>query len=238
MTEPVPADTTPTSKAIAPADMTLDELRPLLVRDMLPDIAFDGWGQDALELAADRIGIPLDRANLVFPGGEIDMILAWLDVADADMLAALKSEGVETMKIRDRIRRGVEIRLEQAEPHKEAVSSAVRILARPQHAGVSARRLWATADAIWRAAGDRATDYNHYTKRAILSGLYSATLMYWLQDDEPNFEATRAFLGRRIDGVMRFEKTKADVQKSFGRLGRAKSSKVLRIRIGCYGGRI
>ncbi|MEO0501202.1 MAG: hypothetical protein AAF205_11705 [Pseudomonadota bacterium] len=60
--------------------------------------------------------------------------------------------------------------------------------------------------------------YPRVSSRAILSGLYSATLIYWLQDDEPNFEATRAFLGRRIDGVMRFEKTKADVQKSFGNL--------------------
>jgi ubiquinone biosynthesis protein COQ9 len=86
---------------------------------------------------------------------------------------------------------------------------ALALLAQPQHAALSARLLWQAADAMWRAAGDTATDYNHYTKRAILSAIYSATLLHWTQDDSADFADTRAFIERRIDGVMRFEKTKA-----------------------------
>ncbi len=203
-----------TDPAIKPADMTLDELRPVLVRDMLQDVAFDGWGWTAAETAAERLEVPKDRTRLVFPGGDIDMVKAWLEVADADMLAALDAEGVADMKIRDRIRRAVEVRLEHADPDKEAVRAASKVLAKPQHALTSVRTLWATVDAMWRAAGDTATDYNHYTKRAILSGVYSSTLLYWLQDESEDFADTRAFLSRRIDNVMQFEKTKARLSKA------------------------
>ncbi|MBV7256192.1 COQ9 family protein [Pacificimonas sp. WHA3] len=202
----------------APAEMTLDELRPVLVRDMLPDVAFDGWGWEAAEAAAERLDVPAERVKLLFPAGPIDMIVAWLRIADEDMLAALSAEGVSDMKIRDRIRRAVEIRLEQAEPNKEAVREASKILAYPRHAMTSVRSLWTTVDAMWRIAGDTATDYNYYTKRGILSGVYSSTLLYWLQDDSEDFADTRAFLSRRIDNVMQFEKGKAELLRAKRRL--------------------
>ena len=95
---------------------------------------------------------------------------------------------------------------------------ALNLLAQPQHAALSAKLLWQAADAMWRAAGDTATDYNHYTKRLILSGIYSATLLHWTQDDSEDFAATRRFIDRRIDGVMRFEKAKAKLTGMAGKL--------------------
>lgn len=208
----------PQSTALPPAELTLDELRPVLTREMLPDIAFDGWTMAAAETAATRLGVPAKRAHLCFPRGERDMIEAWVDLSDADMVSAMEAEGVREMKIRDRIRRGVIIRLTQAAPHREAVRQALQILARPQNASYAARSLWRTADAMWRAAGDTATDLNHYTKRTTLSAVYSSTLLYWLQDDSEDFAETRAFLDRRIDNVMQFEKAKADLKKVRGNL--------------------
>ena len=199
---------------INPSEMTLDELRPQLVREMLPDIIFDGWGWTAAETAAQRLGVPAERARLVFPRGTRDMVAAWVRMADADTVAALEAEGVGSMKIRERIRRAVEIRIEQAAPYREAVREALQILAQPQNAALAARSLWNTCDAIWRAAGDTATDYNYYTKRATLGGVYSSTLLYWLQDDSEDFSETRAFLERRIDNVMQFEKAKAEMAKA------------------------
>ena len=196
------------------AEMTLDELTPVLTREMLPDIAFDGWTIAAAETAAERLGVPAERARLCFPRGERDMIEAWVTLSDADMVAAMAAAGIREMKIRERIRRGVLIRLEQAAPYREAVRQALQILARPQNAAYAARSLWGTTDAMWRAAGDTATDLNHYTKRATLSGVYSSTLLYWLQDDSEDFADTRAFLDRRIDNVMQFEKTKAELKKA------------------------
>jgi len=194
--------------ALAPIDMTLDELRPVLVAALLPNVVFDGWSDAALKAAAADAGVPHDRARLVFPDGEIDMIAAYIDMADRDMAAELDRRGILKMKIRDCITAAVRVRIEQARPHKEAVRRAMNVLAKPRHAAFAARTLWRTADAMWRAAGDSATDYNHYTKRMTLGAVYMSTLLCWLQDTSDGDAETLAFLDRRIDNVMQFERAK------------------------------
>jgi len=197
------------TETIAPADMTLDELRPVLVEALLPGVAFDGWSEAALDAAAAAVGIPADRARLVFPDGATGMIDAWILKADRDMTAEMARRGAGAMKIRDRIATAVRVRIEQARPHKEAVRRALAVLALPQNAALSARTLWRSADAMWRAAGDTATDFNHYTKRLSLGGVYAATLLYWLQDESEDDAETFAFLDRRIETIMQVEKAKA-----------------------------
>jgi len=194
--------------ALAPAEMTLDELRPLLVEAMLPHVPFDGWTATAAEAAGSDLGLPPGRASIAFPDGPAGMVAAYVDFADARMLAAL-GDRLHNMKIRDRIATAVRTRLGQATDEREAVRRALAVLGQPQNLALGARTLWKTADTIWRAAGDTATDYNHYTKRLILGGVYSSTLLVWLDDQSEGFAATHAFLDRRIDDVMRFEKAKA-----------------------------
>ncbi len=135
------------------------------------------------------------------------MIDAYTARADALMVAAMA--GADTMKVRDRIRLALRTRLEAAADDREAVRRALAVMAMPNNAALGLRTLWRTADAMWRAAGDTATDFSHYSKRAILGGVYSASLLYWLDDESEGHEATWAFIDRRIDGVMKFEKTKA-----------------------------
>ncbi len=191
-------------------DQTPTELRPALVEAMLPHVPFDGWGQTSLSAAAGDIGVPVAVARLAFTG-PADMAEAYITWADREMEAAMAAMDVPAMKVRERIRVAVSTRLEQAEPHREAVRRAAAILSQPQNAGRAAKTLWRTVDSIWRAAGDTSTDYNFYTKRAILSAVYSATLLYWLNDTSEDRADTHAFLDRRIAGIMAFEKTKARV---------------------------
>lgn len=193
-------------------DPTLDELRPLLIDAMLTHVPFDGWSETALRAAADDAGIDIDLARIAFTG-PADMVDAYTALADARMTAALAAQGIGSMKVRERIRLAVRTRLEQAQPHREAVRRALAVLAMPSNAALGARILWRTADAMWRAAGDTATDFNHYTKRMILGGVYSTTLLVWLDDASEDSAATWAFLDRRIEGVMRFEKVKAQLGK-------------------------
>ena len=195
-------------------DPTLAELRPLLIAATLPHVPFDGWSAAALRAGAADAGIDADLAQVVFDG-PADMVDAYTALADARMTAALEAAGIGSMKVRDRIRLAVRTRLEQAAPHREAVRRALAVLAMPGNAALGARILWRTADAMWRAAGDTATDYNHYTKRLILGGVYSATLLVWLDDASEDHADTWAFLDRRIDGVMRFEKAKARMTSGF-----------------------
>ncbi|MFC3711951.1 COQ9 family protein [Sphingoaurantiacus capsulatus] len=193
----------------APAEMTLDELRPVLVEAMLPHVPFDGWSDKAAEAAGADLGLPAGRARIVFPGGAADMVTAYIEFADARMAAALDAQNLPAMKIRDRITTAVRTRLEQATGEREAVRRAMNIFGQPQNVALSARALWSTADAMWRAAGDTATDYNHYTKRLTLGGVYASTLLIWLDDESGGLADTWAFLDRRIGNVMSFEKAKA-----------------------------
>jgi ubiquinone biosynthesis protein COQ9 len=190
-------------------DQTLDELRPLLIAAMLPHVAFDGWSEAALLAGARSAGIDEDIARVAFPGGATAMVAAYITRADARLVESLAAQDIMSMKVRERIRRAVATRLEQAEGEREAVRRALAVLAMPQNLPLAAKTLWRTADTMWRGAGDTATDYNHYTKRAILGAVYSATLLVWLDDASEGHAETLAFLDRRIDGIMRFEKTKA-----------------------------
>lgn len=204
-------DARSSTPALAAADMTLDELRPQLVEAMLKHVPFDGWSDKAAEAAGADLGLPPGRARIVFPGGAADMVGAYVDFADARMEQALAALDLPSRKIRDRITLAVRTRIEQATFEREAVRRALGIFGQPQNLGRSARTLWRTADAMWRAAGDTATDYNHYTKRLILGGVYASTLLIWLDDESDDLTETWAFLDRRIGDVMRFEKSKAQL---------------------------
>lgn len=189
--------------------MTLDELRLALAPEIAASAIFDGWGDAALVSAAEMAGADVDVARLAFPGGAMDMIAAWIDGVDVQMIEAFPPERIAAMKIRERIRSLVAFRLQAIAGLEEAQRSARSIMAMPQNARQSVKLGWKSADLMWRLAGDTATDYNHYTKRAILSGIYAATLAVFVDDESEDKAVTQAFLDRRIEGVMKFEKAKA-----------------------------
>jgi ubiquinone biosynthesis protein COQ9 len=193
-------------------DLTLDELAPRLIEAMLAHVPFDGWSDKALAAAAAAdLGIPASRAALVFPQGAPDMMRALSDWTCAALRTALHDgQSLANMKIRDRVTTAVRTRFETVlGPHKEAIRRGSYILVQPRHAALTARLTWQAADDIWRMCGDTATDYNHYTKRAILSAVIGSVSLYWLNDTSEGHADTWAFLDRRIAGVMTFEKTKA-----------------------------
>lgn len=199
------------SGGVRVADPTLDELRVILAPAVADAAVFDGWSREAVRLAAEQEGYDPDVALLAFAGGGMDMIEGWIASTDAAMTAAFPPERLASMKVRERIRAMVWFRLERAEMREEALRRALAIMAMPQNAARSLRTGWRSADLMWRLAGDRATDYNHYTKRAILASLYGATLAVFADDRSEGKVDTRAFLDRRLDGVMRFEKVKAQL---------------------------
>lgn len=203
---------------VAPAEMTLDELRRALAPLIPAHAVFDGWSDQALANAAAELGIPAGRARLAFPGGPVEMIDAWFDAVDRAMARAWPLDRIAKLKIRERIRDLVLYRIEVIHPHREALRRALAILAAPQNALAGPRLAWRSADRMWRIAGDVATDFNHYSKRAILAGLYGATMLVYLDDATEKLTETRGFLDRRIDGVMRFEKLKANWRGSRERL--------------------
>ncbi len=188
---------------------TLDATRLRLAAELPNHAAFDGWSKTAVDSAADALGLNRDVAQLAFGGSAVTMIDAWFASIDAAMIAALPPEALAAMKVRARITALVEARLALLVPHTEALRRALAILAFPRHALTVTKLGWRAADVMWRAAGDTATDYNHYTKRAILGSVYAATLAVFINDESTGHADTSAFLARRIEGIMRFEKAKA-----------------------------
>lgn len=191
------------------ADPTLDEIRAALAPLIADNAAFDGWTQDALTLAADQAGVDQDIARLAFADGAVAMIDAWFAHIDGVMTIAVPAAALDQMKVRAKITALVEARLAAVADNREALRRALAVLAMPQNIARAARLGWRTVDLIWRQAGDTATDYNHYTKRTILGGVYAATMTVFLDDESEDWADTRAFLARRIEGIMRFEKAKA-----------------------------
>jgi len=191
------------------ADMTLDELREALAPKIAANAVFDGWGERSLSDAAAALGISADRARLAYPGGAVEMIDAWFEWLDAAVAERHSPEALARLKVRDRISTLIWTRLQIARPQREAVRRAINKLALPQNLIRASRLGWRAADRMWRLAGDNATDLNYYTKRATLAAVYATTLIVWLDDESEGQAETKAFLDRRIDDVMRFEKTKA-----------------------------
>ena len=189
--------------------LTLDELAIALAPAVADAATFDGWSAEAVAMAAEMEGVDPDVARLAFPGGAMDMIEAWVAHTDAAMASALPAGDLARMKVRERIRALVQFRLDAAAGREEALRRALAIQTMPQNAPRALRTGWNSADLMWNLAGDTATDYNHYTKRAILASIYGACLLALVNDDSDDKAPTRAFLDRRIDGVMRFEKAKA-----------------------------
>ena len=196
--------------AMTDTDLTLDELRAHLAPGIAANAAFDGWGDAARDMAADLAEVDRDVARLALPSAVV-MIDAWFAHIDARMADAFTPPALAAMKVRARITTLVEARLDAVAPDREALRRALAVLALPQNLPAAARLAWRTVDRIWRLAGDTAVDYNHYTKRATLLAVYGATVAAFLDDESDSLTDTRAFLSRRIDGLMRFEKAKAGV---------------------------
>lgn len=193
------------------SDLTLDELRLALAPAIADAAAFDGWSEAAIDSAALANRVDPAVARLAFPGGAMDMIGAWIETIDQAMGGAFAPEALAAMKVRERIRVLVQFRLDAVAGRDEALKRALATMAMPQNVARSLKAGWHSADLMWRLAGDTATDYNHYTKRAILAGIYAATLAAYANDESEGKAESRAFLERRIDGVMQFEKTKAQL---------------------------
>ena len=192
--------------------------RARILDKALAHVPFDGWSEKALMAGAEDAGYDPAMALDAFPGGVPDALDCAADRADAAMLEALETKGLDKMRVRDRVATAVRARLELSAPHREAIQRALAVLALPHNLPLAAKTLWRTVDAIWYAAGDQATDFNYYTKRGLLAGVYSATLLYWLNDHSPDHADTWDFLERRLDEVMRVPKVIARAREALERL--------------------
>lgn len=187
--------------------MSEDELKARVLDAALSHVPFDGWSERTLAAAITESGVAPALARSLFPRGGVDLALAYHQRGDQAMVAALAQRNLAALRFRDRIALAVRLRLEAAD--RELVRRGTTLFALPMHAADGARAIWQTADRIWTALGDSSQDLNWYTKRATLSAVYGATVLYWLGDESTGRQATWDFLDRRIEQVMQVETLKA-----------------------------
>ncbi|MGC6485172.1 MAG: COQ9 family protein [Candidatus Puniceispirillales bacterium] len=192
------------------AEITRDDL----IRAMLPHIPFDGWSDSAISMAAEDLGLSPEEARNMLPGGVMDAIDGFTDMADRDMATSLDALEPRPTGVTTIIRASILCRLENAAPHREAVAGALKVLARPQNGPLAAKTLYRTVDRIWRLTGDRAVDFSFYTKRATLAGVYSAVLLYWVANPTADAARVEAFLDQRLREVALIPKVTAPARKA------------------------
>ena len=186
--------------------------RAAILPELLAIAPFDGWTRASLDRAAHDGGVDQATVKAAFPDGISDAFRYWSDMLDAEMTAAMAAPEFSDLKIREKVAFAVRARLNAIRPHKEAARRAAATMALPLYGFLAARLAWKTSDAIWRGLGDKSTDFNFYSKRGILTGVWTSTFARWLADDTEDEAPTRDFLDARIDNVMQIEKVKAKVR--------------------------
>ncbi len=192
--------------------MVEDEMKAQVLDAALAHVPFDGWSDRTLQAAIADARVPTALARSLFPRGGVDLALAYHARGDAEMAARLAAMDLTALRFRNRIATAIRTRLELAD--RELVRRGTTLFALPQHAGDGARAIWGTADRIWTVLGDTSQDLGWYTKRATLSAVYGATVLYWLGDESTDRQASWDFLDRRIEQVMQFEKLKAGLREN------------------------
>ena len=185
-----------------------------IIAASLVHVPFDGWTNEALCAGAAEAGFSADDVARLFPGGAVDAVVMHSALADAAMIEAFEAMADRPDRVHLMIREMILIRLDQAAAHKEAVRRGLTLLAVPANALASARALYATVDAMWRAAGQRDTDISFYTKRATLAAVYSATLLAWIADSSGDRTVIEGFLDRRLQDVSRIPKASAPLRSA------------------------
>jgi len=173
-----------------------------ILNEALADIPFDGLNWDVIVRAAEKCGYDADVALSVFPDKITGFLQYFSTWADEKMLERLKDVDRESLKIRERVREAVWIRLDILTPHREIIRLSLGYWINPMKKPAAVKMVWKTSDVIWKWAGDTATDYNKYTKRGLLSGVITATTLAWVNDKSQDFQKTAHFLDRRIDNVL------------------------------------
>jgi ubiquinone biosynthesis protein COQ9 len=198
---------------MAPRTRSDEALKDAVLETALGHAAEFGFSDALLARAAKDADAGAEMMLHLFPDGPASLVAYFSERCDALMEASLAQQDLAAMKVRERIAAAVLARIDALKAHKEAARRAAAFLMLPPNAALAARLIYQSVDAMWRAAGDVSTDFNFYTKRAILAGVYSSTLLRWFNDASEEESDTRTFLAARVDNVMQFEKLKAEMRE-------------------------
>ena len=121
-----------------------------------------------------------------------------------------KSLNLIRMKTHKRIREIILLRLKINQNEKSLIKKTYFTLLLPQHSKIASMSLYKIVDQMWFIAGDKSTDFNFYSKRAILAAIYSSTFFYWINNQD--FKKTVQFLDLQLKKISKIPKIKKRIK--------------------------
>ncbi|MEQ9116195.1 MAG: COQ9 family protein [Rickettsiales bacterium] len=186
--------------------MTLEKTKRKFLLEVLKELPFSEWGVPLFHKAEINAGMSKNQHVLLYPAGVTDVVKSYEEYADELMLQKLaKVKDFQKAKIRDKIKYAVKFRLDNSLKNSKLIIAKTKdyYKARINNYPEVLQSSWYTVDKMWQFAGDTSTDYNYYTKRSLLFGVYNSTILYYLQDESKDHAATWDFLDSRINDVLK-----------------------------------
>jgi len=192
----------------------ITKIRDDILIKSLEDIPFEGWTMDIITKSAEQLGYSENTIQSVFLGGMPDIMDHFANLADREMLKSLENTNLEALRIRDRVQTALIARYTWLIQHQEAFNQSLKFWLLPTRKPKAAKITWRTADVIWNWAGDTSTDYNHYSKRTLLSGIIASSAFIFTNETDEDLTKTQKFIEKRIENVMKFGKLMSKLKKA------------------------
>ena len=194
-------------------EKSLEKLRSETVLKALDHVSSEGWTTSALQKALQSLGHDPALFRAFFPRGVEQAIEIFSNHIDEKMKQRLESSDFDSLKIRERISLAVKTRLEILDPYRSVALKTQSYFVPLTHKKLALKTVYRTVDTIWRLAGDTSTDFNFYTKRGLLSWVYTSSLLFWLNDTSEGYEDTHEFIDRRINEVLKIPRIKQKLKE-------------------------
>jgi ubiquinone biosynthesis protein COQ9 len=179
------------------------KLRKQLFDEIIKNVPFDGWSKEALRNASAALSLEPDYAEHLFADGIIEVVQMLITELDKEMLTRYHAKDRSEFGITKKVKEALKIRFQIMAERKLLFHQTIMYLTLPWNTPKAIKFAWNTADLIWHdVVGDNSLDFNYYSKRSLLSGVYAASLLYFISDNSIKHEDTFDFIDRKINDVV------------------------------------
>ena len=173
-----------------------------LAKLFIEDVPKFGWSRETLLQCAKKQRISTSVLAKLFPSFEYDVLKFIIAQNNTQVEKNYNSFNNSRLKTRDKIKTILELKFDSNEYLKKALPEMLKFLLRPGNLLMSIKMLHENSDFIWILAGDKSNDFSFYSKRGLLSMVYLATLIYWLNDKSTKGIGTKNFISKSVDGIV------------------------------------
>ena len=189
--------------------VNLNKLRYQILLKAKEHVSKCGWNDKLFYNIASKSKFKFSEIAVLFPEGYITLLEMYLDTVNNQMTEDSKKINLIRLRVHERVKELVILRLKIMSREKELISKTYFHLLLPQNFKIASRCLYKAVDQIWFVAGDNSTDFNFYSKRAILASIYTLTMIHFINND--NMDETLSVLNKLLKRVSKIPKIKSNI---------------------------